>query len=413
VLLVAGCGSATPQTEPVAQRAPLGAGATINVPADAPTITAAVARAKPGDLVLIAPGTYHEAVAVNTADITLRGLDRNAVILDQDVLRPNGITVTAPGVAIQNLTVRNALLNGVLVTGEKDTTGVGVGRGSDGYTPLDTAKFPPLQGFLVDHVTSYNNGLYGIYAFDAQHGAIVDSYASGHPDSGLYVGQCKPCDIAVHDNVAERNAVGYEGANSSNGVYVYRNRFVGNRVGLTNNSDHQEAFVPQTGADIVGNLIANNHEAATPVQADGGWGIGVGIAGGTHNRVARNLIEDNPAAGVVLTNADDLAPIGNQVSHNSFGHNGLDVLYSASPSAPGSGNELNGVALIRGSAAGLPKAPAGIAFTDVAAPPAQPNLADAATAPRPTVTGLPGPMDLASIAVPGKDLLADRSAVTW
>ena len=90
-----------------------------------------------------------------------------------------------------------------------------MGRGSNGYTKLDTQKFPPLQGFRVSYVTASNNALYGIYAFDAQHGVIEQSYASGSADSGFYVGQCKPCDIVVRGNVAERNAVGYEGTNAS------------------------------------------------------------------------------------------------------------------------------------------------------------------------------------------------------
>ena len=55
------------------------------------------------------------------------------------------------------------------------------GAGRDGYTTLGSREFPPLQRFLIDHVTAYNNGLYGIYAFDAQHGVIRDSYASAPP----------------------------------------------------------------------------------------------------------------------------------------------------------------------------------------------------------------------------------------
>ena len=74
-------------------------------------------------------------------------------------------------------------------------------------------------------MTAHNNGLYGIYAFDAQHGVIADSYASGSADSGLYVGQCRDCDILVRDNVAERNAVGFENANASGPLVITGNRF--------------------------------------------------------------------------------------------------------------------------------------------------------------------------------------------
>ena len=52
------------------------------MPDSYPTIQAAVDAAKPGDLVLVKPGTYHEAVNVTTDNLTIRGTDRNSVVLD-------------------------------------------------------------------------------------------------------------------------------------------------------------------------------------------------------------------------------------------------------------------------------------------------------------------------------------------
>ncbi len=59
-------------------------GRTIRVPADAKTVQAGVDRARPGDLVLVSPGVYHEEVTVATNGIVLRGVDRNTTILDGD-----------------------------------------------------------------------------------------------------------------------------------------------------------------------------------------------------------------------------------------------------------------------------------------------------------------------------------------
>ncbi|MBE8521917.1 right-handed parallel beta-helix repeat-containing protein [Amycolatopsis sp. H6(2020)] len=422
VLAVAGCSSPL--------RPDVAGVATIRVPRDAPTVQQAVDSARPGDLVLVSPGVYRESVRITVPDLVLRGTDRNRVVFDGEVRRANGIVVTAPGVAVENLTVRDHVLNGVLVTGMADESG-GLARGSDGYTRLDPARFPPVQGFRVSSVTASNNGLYGVYAFDSQHGVIEHSYASGSADSGFYVGQCHPCDIVVRGNVAERNAVGYEGTNASGRMAVVGNRFVGNRVGLSANSDYQEAFVPQQDAAIVGNLVAANAQPGSPAQADGGFGVGIGIAGGTRNLLARNLVTGNPGAGIALASAEDLAPSGNRLVGNVLSGNGVDVAYAASDRAPGSGNCLQDNVLTStapaglagtmacpgtpGAAAGvrlaLPRAPRGVPFPDVAAPPAQPGLPDAETAPPRPARGLPGPVDLDRYPVPPIALLAEHAGV--
>ncbi len=83
-------------------------------PDDFATITEAVDAAVPGDLVLIGPGTYHEAVNVVTDDVTIRGLDRNEVILDGEFELDNGIRILgATGVVVENLTAQNYTSNGV------------------------------------------------------------------------------------------------------------------------------------------------------------------------------------------------------------------------------------------------------------------------------------------------------------
>ncbi|HLT70447.1 MAG TPA: hypothetical protein VKZ72_09800, partial [Acidimicrobiales bacterium] len=93
-------------------------GTTIRVPDDHETIQEAVDAAEPGDLILVEPGVYEEAVDVTTDMLTIRGLDRNEVILDGGFELDNGIRVTgADGVAIENMTARNYTRNGFFWTG--------------------------------------------------------------------------------------------------------------------------------------------------------------------------------------------------------------------------------------------------------------------------------------------------------
>ena len=54
---------------------------TLRVPADFVTIQSAVDAAEPGDLVLIAPGVYAEAVVIRTPSVVIRGEeDRKSVV---------------------------------------------------------------------------------------------------------------------------------------------------------------------------------------------------------------------------------------------------------------------------------------------------------------------------------------------
>ena len=105
-----------PATDPPATDPPAAPGddGVLDVPAEFATIQEAVDAASEGDLVLIAPGTYVEAVDVTTDHLTIRGLDRDGVVLDGQLELDNGIRVLgASGVAIENLTAVNYTNNGL------------------------------------------------------------------------------------------------------------------------------------------------------------------------------------------------------------------------------------------------------------------------------------------------------------
>ena len=415
ILILAGCAPLAPSADQELVR----------VPADAPTISEAMQRVAPGGLVLVAAGTYTESVTISTDDVTLRGEDRNAVIIDGEGRRSQGVLVIADGVTVENLTVASHTFNGVLVTGLHDGTNAQA-HGVDGYEGLDTEKYPPLQRFAINNVTAYNNGLYGIYAFDAQHGRITDSYASGSADSGFYVGQCEQCDIVVSGNVAENNAIGFENANASDSVAIVGNRWSNNRVGMTLISNYQEAFVPQRGNLVVGNVIANNVSADSPSQADGAFGIGVGIAGGQDNVLQRNRIEGNAYSGVVISNAEDIPALENQLIDNEFAGNGVDVADTAATRASTIGTCISGgvvasilpealavnpcqsgVTLVGATPDQLPQldVPPGVSFLSIAPPPAQPSLTSSDAIPARLPDALPE-IDLADFPLPGIDFLA-------
>lgn len=401
----------------------------VAVPDDAATITEALEKVAEGGLVLIEPGTYDETVTVDVDDVTVRGLDRNEVVIDGEGQRTDGIRVVAGGVRIQNLTVIDHVSTGVLVTGAFGDGGQDADGGTS-YEPADADDLPLLQRFEVSNVTASNNGLYGIYAFHSQQGVIRDSYASGSPDSGIYVGQCTECDVIVTNNVAERNAVGFENANAS-GVTIVGNRFTKNRVGLTLTSDYQEAFVPQRDNVVAGNLIAANDEPASPEQADGGFGIGIGLAGAQDNAVVRNRIAANPRGAVVVSNAEDVPSTGNRLVGNALEGNGVEVVDASAGHTPVADNcrtdehasgplaDDLGAADCSASNAEFADAtsqpqvnvPGGVPFFEVERGPDQPQLADAsAEEPPAPLAERPEQPDVTEVGVPPADLLADLAS---
>ncbi|MFJ8045570.1 nitrous oxide reductase family maturation protein NosD [Kitasatospora sp. NPDC096147] len=386
---VSGCAGTPPGGDAAAPRP----AAVLHVPGEYPTVQAAADSARPGDLVLVRPGVYREGVTLRTPRVVLRGTDRQGVVIDGEFRRANGITVTGAGSAVENLTVRHHLANGLLFTGVTDERLQQRGAGGSGYDPLDTVKYPPLQGFRASYVTADANALYGIYAFDAHAGVIEHSYASGQADSGIYVGQCRPCDTVVRQNEVSHNAVGIEVTNASESLWFLGNRIVGNRVGMTLNSNDVEALAPQHGAVVAGNVIRDNNDPDSPEQADGGFGIGLGIGGGTGNLVTRNLITGNAAAGLLVTDVQGHPADGNRLAGNALSGNGADGVltalartgncFSARPDGPCTPVADRPAAVT---------APPGRSFRTLPPAPARPGSADPETAPPIAAVGLPGPV---------------------
>jgi len=296
-------------------------GNTRSVPADYPTIQAAVDAAEPGDLVLIDRGIYREAVDVRTPGLTIRGVDRNEVIIDGEFERANGIqAIFTDGVVVENLTTMNHTLNGVFWSG--------------------------VRGYRGSYITAINNGDYGIYAFDSGDGLFEHSYASGSPDASFYIGQCNPCDAVITDSIGEYSGLGYSGSNASTNIYIVNNVFRFNGTGAAPNSLDGELLPPAENVVVAGNLIHDNGYGEFPHKT-AQWatqGIGIAMAGTVDSLATRNLIFNHPLNGIqVFSNIDANVwmPSGNTVSENVVRGSGLGDLVLTGPSQSGNCFEDN------------------------------------------------------------------------
>jgi Right handed beta helix region len=258
-------------------QAPAAAAGEIRVPEDVPTLQRAIARAVPGDVITLAPGTYPGGNIVPPAkhDITIRGADRNRVVLDGGDVRQNGIVVNADGVAILNMSAHNFLSNAFYWQG--------------------------ADRFRGSYLTAWNVRGYGIYVEDGRDGIIDPDYVSGAADAAYYVGECKPCRATISNVVATLSAVGYSGTNAS-GVVIRDSVWDRNGAGILPNSYANEALPPQTGSTIVRNTVTRSGRARVPIRTAlaGFVGIGIALAGGNENAVRGNTVRGSERFGLVV-----------------------------------------------------------------------------------------------------------------
>jgi hypothetical protein len=198
-----------------------------------------------------------------------------------------------------------------------------------------------VERYRGSYLTAYNNGDYGIYAFDSTVGLFEHSYGSGSPDAGFYIGQCYPCDAVIRDVVSEGNGLGYSGTNAGGDLFIVESTFRENRAGIVPNSGDYELLPPERETTIVGNLVLDNSNGDTPAieSARLATGNGILIFGGIDNVVERNRIEGHEVAGVALVPAFDSQtwPVeGNRIVDNVVGGSGLVDL--AAFDEPDSGN---------------------------------------------------------------------------
>jgi plastocyanin len=374
--------------------------ATIRVPKDRKTIQAAVDVAKPGDLVLVSPGVYKEAVTVTTDRIVIRGLDRNKTIVDGQFKRQNGFKVLgASGVAIENITARNFTGNGFFWTGTK--------------------------GYRGSYLTAYRNGDYGVYAFDSVDGRFDHSYASGSPDSGFYVGQCNPCNAVLTDLVSEYNELGYSGTNAGGNLYIVDSVWRNNRAGIVPNTLDSETMPPQRDLVIAANLVANNGDPkavrSKTAEFDAVFGVGIAIVGGVNDLVTKNTVVGNTVGGIAIAPNPAIQKNfwpakDNKIVDNVVRRSGRADLAIAIPTAD-DGNcfadneftttapaKLEQLKPCQGAGVGDPnegaldlqefldtsKHPKGLSYKKAPAPPKQHNMPHAKTAKARPATGMPG-----------------------
>jgi hypothetical protein len=332
-----------------------------------PSIQAAVNRAKPGDTIRVANGTYREGVLV-------KGASKRYIKLIGNPKDPGKVVLEAKGAKVKS--------NGIQV---RDAVHVTI----DGFT----AQHYKANGFFAlradnytfNHLRAYLVGVYGIYAFHTVGGTMENSEAAWNSDSGFYIGetppQAKPVRSIVKNITSYGNVLGWSGTNMRY-VTITKSQFYNNGTGVVPNTLSSEQFPPEEDNIITDNdIFWNNFNyyvgapfKVRPAAADStAYPVGVGalLFGGRHNRIDNNRIYGNWLAGagmiqqiILLAKMPDVSNlIGNEIKGNQFGLNGTD-LNGRDLAYDGTGNdncisENTGVQVVVGAAdqSGFPACP--------------------------------------------------------
>jgi hypothetical protein len=294
----------------------------------------AVARARPCDWILIAPGIYRGQVTIRTSGLHVRGLDRNRVVVDGMHQIGDGITVTGNDVRVENLTVRNFDRRSI----NDDDTG-------------NQVRWLAVDGWDGRYLTTYDNGLrggYGIWSARSQNGVLDNVFASGFSDSGLYVGACRDCHAVVTHALAERNLIGLAATNAGGHFLIERSLFRGNAVGVSFNSSQSDPPPPQLGTCAAArnrssapaisttrlsrctifrdNRVLDNNSLDVPSNTSSvrpGAGVGIDLLGSYGDLIRSNMIVGNRNIGVLGLQLPEsgtarFALAGNRISGNTI-----------------------------------------------------------------------------------------------
>jgi hypothetical protein len=310
------------------------------------SVQAAVDAAHGGDWVLVGPGDWKErgdftthkpakgesgwGVTIEKANLHLRGMNRNHVVIDgtkrsapkcssarsDQVFTPSGrsgiVAYKVNGVSIENLTVCNFLGEGNQIWW----------NGGDGSGKVGMGAY---NGAYLNATTTYYNakdpaGTYGIFVSNAKGpGLITRTYASNMNDASYYIGACPNCNAVLDRGWAEHSALGYSGTNSGGHLIIQNSQWDDNATGIVSNSqNNDDAPSPQDGSCPSGkgptgtsscevwrnNNVHDNNDPNVPEAgsaAAGPVGTGMVIAGGRFDTLVHNTVTHNKAWGILTT----------------------------------------------------------------------------------------------------------------
>jgi parallel beta-helix repeat protein len=202
-------------------------------------------------VVLLGAGTFalDNAVSIrNAAGISLIGQGMDETVLDFAAvsIQANGVDVVGDNFLIQDLTIQDAVKDGLRIEDSSDVT-------------IRRVRATWSAGPVPE------NGGYGLYPVKVRRVLVEDSEAFHASDAGIYVGQC--IEAVVRNNIARANVAGLE---------IENTQF----------------------ADVYGNLVEDNTGGLVVFDLPGNPIVGRDVF--IHDNIVRNNNRQNFAPGGVV-----------------------------------------------------------------------------------------------------------------
>ncbi len=275
------------------------------------SIQAAVQKASPGDTIRIMPGTYSETVYIDKDDIRIVGVIKEGkrATLDGKKELNDAILYSGNNIVVENLRIIQYKGNGIM------------GQAGNNFE---------IRNNIIEDA-----GVYGIFPQLGKNGIVEHNVVSGIEDAAIYVGIRDNIHVA-HNDVFD-SVAGIEIENSRHAIV--ENNYVHNNTGgvlafITPGLPIKTTFdVIIRNNFIVGN---NHHNFGAPGSTVAGIlpGTGILIMAADEVVVEGNIISDNKAAGIIITdhanapnttidpesdpNSDKIAILDNVMINNGY-----------------------------------------------------------------------------------------------